>query len=117
MPKFKEVPTNVEILHKEGLEGKLITDISGSHYKLLITKKDENQYNAVAYDPFSTKRKVIGKNISMADACLIINHALTPKERKNNKFNTIVNELIGLTNNIRLENSFIEIFKPEQPQV
>lgn len=86
------IPSNIEIIHREGLENKMIIQIPRSCYMFMVEKKKNNKYKAVMFDPYSTKRSVIGDNCSEDEAIILTQYALRPRNNKKTEFKSLVIE-------------------------
>ena len=97
------IPSNIEILHKEGMENRMIVQIPRSSYMFMVEKKKNNKYKAVMFDPYSTKRKIIGDNYTEAEVTILSQYALRPRSNKKLEFNLLVVEFKSINITIEYE--------------
>lgn len=86
------IPSNIQIIHKEGLDNKLIVQIPRSSYMFMAEKKKNNKYKLTMFDPYSTKRQMVGDNCTEDEATIAIQYALRPRSNKKAEFNSLVIE-------------------------
>ena len=71
-----EIPTNAEIIHNEGLEGKILVQIPKTKFAILGQKRENETWDVWIISRLGTARQIIGKSISQIKFNAIIQKTL-----------------------------------------
>lgn len=86
------VPSNIQIIRNENLDNKLIVQIPHSSYMFMAEKKKNNKFKLTMFDPYSTKRQMVGDDCTEDETAIALQYALRPRSNKQIEFKTLVIE-------------------------
>jgi hypothetical protein len=76
---IERIPTNTEIIFRQDLSNKLISEIPYCKYNIMGEKIKGGNWKITIYDRYGYDRKVLTNKASEYEFAMILEYALTPK--------------------------------------